>query len=75
MLHEVMQKCLVERNWDEKILEKCVDEAVMDRLGDLVKLGLEQDVAKSEIMDRAKGLAMFRAKYLNDVPKVFIFAF
>ena len=56
-------------------MEKCIDEAVMDRLGDLVKIGLEQDVAKREIMDRAKGLGVFRDRYLSDVPKVFFFAF
>jgi DNA replication ATP-dependent helicase Dna2 len=59
MLHEVMQKCLAERSWDDTFMEKCVDKSVMDRLGDLVKIGLEQDAAKREIMDGQRDWGRF----------------
>ena len=40
-------------------MEKCVDKSVMDRLGDLVKIGLEQDAAKREIMDGQRDWGRF----------------
>jgi len=112
MLHEVMQKCLVEWNaslspspsssevkndakWEE-FLDKCIDESVGGGLGELIRLGgwegyagfsgqdgnrtaMTEEVARREVKERAKGLRMFRKRYLNArgassaLPKVCLF--
>ena len=51
-------------------IRRCVDEAVLAGLGDLVRVGLNEEVARREVQDRATGLKVFREKYLHDVPKV-----
>lgn len=70
MLHEVIQKCLLAQRWDQTFIQRCVDEAILAGLGDLVKVGLSEDVAKREVQDRATGLKVFQEKYLHDVPRV-----
>jgi DNA replication ATP-dependent helicase Dna2 len=70
MLHEVVQKCLLEQRWDQTFIRRCVDEAVLGGLGDLVKVGLNEDVAHRELQDRAAGLKLFQEKYLHALPKV-----
>jgi DNA replication ATP-dependent helicase Dna2 len=70
MLHEVIQKCLLEERWDQPFIHRCVDEAVLAGLGNLVKVGLNEDVAQREVQDRATGLKVFQEKYLHNVPKV-----
>ena len=42
MLHEVMQRCLLERRWDEAWIDKCLHNAISGGLGELVKLGLSE---------------------------------
>ncbi|KAH9482370.1 DNA replication ATP-dependent helicase/nuclease DNA2 [Psilocybe cubensis] len=69
MLHEVMQKCLLEQRWEEDFINSCIDDAIMGNLGDLVKLGLSEGIAKREVKDRAKGLPHFADKYLAAQPK------
>ncbi|KAF8908142.1 DNA replication factor Dna2-domain-containing protein [Gymnopilus junonius] len=69
MLHEVMQRCLLEQQWDKAFIDKCIDETVLAGLGELVKLGLSEDIAKREVKDRAMGLKGFADKYLAEEPK------
>ncbi|KDR70214.1 hypothetical protein GALMADRAFT_76567, partial [Galerina marginata CBS 339.88] len=69
MLHEVMQRCLLARQWEEAFIEKCIDEAVQGGLGELVKLGLSEEIARREVKERAKGLIFFADKYLANEPK------
>ncbi|KAF9479182.1 Dna2-domain-containing protein [Pholiota conissans] len=69
VLHEVMQRCLLEDKWEPTFLETSVEEAVQDALGDLVKLGVPVDIAKREITERARGLVPFRERYMGDEPK------
>ena len=75
MLHEVIQKCLLEQRWDQTFIQRCVDEAVVAGLGDLVKVGLNEDVAQRELQDRATGLKIFQEKYLHNAPKVLDLSF
>lgn len=70
MLHEVMQRCLKDDKWDEVFLTQCIDRAVQGRLGDLVKIGVTEETAKREVLDRSRGLQVFAEKYLSHKPKV-----
>ena len=70
MLHEVMQRCLLEQKWDEVWIDKCLHDAILDGLGELVKLGLSEEVALVEMRERSKGFKVFAQRYLGDVPKV-----
>jgi hypothetical protein len=70
MLHEVIQRCLLEKRWDEAWIDKCLQEAVSGGLGELVKLGLSEEIALREMRERAKGFKFFAERYLGDVPKV-----
>lgn len=72
MLHEVMQRCLFEQRWDEVWIDKCIHDAISGGLGELVKLGLSEEVAVMELRERAKGFKIFAERYLGDVPKVII---
>lgn len=70
MLHEVMQQCLKDNKWDETFLSQCIDRAVEGRLGDLVRIGVNEETAKREVLDRSRGLQVFAGKYLSQSPKV-----
>jgi len=70
MLHEIMQRCLLEEKWDDAFMQKCINDTVSAGLADLVKVGVEEETAKREITDRASGLKTFQQKYLSDLPKV-----
>jgi DNA replication ATP-dependent helicase Dna2 len=70
MLHEVMQRCLKDDKWNEVFLTQCIDRAVQGRLGDLVKIGVTEETAKREVLDRSRGLQVFAEKYLSQKPKV-----
>ncbi|KAF9523189.1 DNA replication factor Dna2-domain-containing protein [Crepidotus variabilis] len=69
LLHEVMQRCLIEENWSEKFIDTSIEAAICQSLGELVKIGLSEDIAKREVKDRAKGLISFAEKYLCDEPQ------
>jgi len=71
MLHEVMQRCLTEDRWEETFIDHCINEAVLGGLGELVKIGLNEDIARTEVAGRAKGMKLFKDKYLSQEPKVF----
>lgn len=74
VLHEVMQKCLLEETWADGFIERLIEEIVRNNLGELLKIGLDEEVAKKEVKDRARGLKLFASKYLHDEPQVrFIF--
>ena len=75
MLHEVMQRCLLEKRWDEAWIDKCLHNAISGGLGELVKLGISEEVALMEMRQRAKDFKVFGERYLGDVPKVFSFLF
>jgi DNA replication ATP-dependent helicase Dna2 len=70
MLHEVMQRCLLEEKWDEVWIDKCLHNAISGGLGELVKLGISEEVALMEMRERAKDFRIFAGRYLGDVPKV-----
>ena len=73
MLHEVMQRCLLEKRWDEAWIDKCLHNAISGGLGELVKLGLSEEIALIEMRERAKDFKVFAERYLGDVPKVICF--
>ena len=73
MLHEVMQRCLLEKRWDEAWIDKCLHDAISGGLGELVKLGLSEEIALMEMRERAKEFKVFAERYLGDVPKVICF--
>ena len=70
MLHDIMERCLLEQKWDDAFMQKCINDTVSAGLADLVKVGVEEEIAKREITDRARGLKTFQEKYLSDLPKV-----
>ena len=70
MLHEVMQRCLTEDRWEDTFVDRCINEAVLGGLGELVKIGLSEDIARTEVAERAKGMKLFKDKYLSQEPKV-----
>jgi DNA replication ATP-dependent helicase Dna2 len=74
MLHEVMQRCLLEKKWDEAWIDKCLHNAISGGLGELVKLGLSEEVALIEMRERAKEFKVFADRYLGEVPKVNLFS-
>ena len=74
MLHEVMQRCLLEKRWDEEWIDKCLHNAISSGLGELVKLGLSEEIALIEMRGRAKEFKVFAERYMGDVPKVIFFS-
>ena len=73
MLHEVMQRCLLEKKWDDAWIDKCLHNAISSGLGELVKLGISEEVALIEMKERAKEFKVFAERYLGDLPKVICF--
>ena len=73
MLHEVMQHCLLEKRWDDAWIDKCLHNAISGGLGELVKLGISEEVALTEMRERSKDFKVFAERYLGDVPKVIRF--
>ncbi|KAG8836188.1 Tripartite DNA replication factor [Serendipita sp. 399] len=68
ILHEVMQSCLAENQWDDKWIDDKTDEMVRRNLGSLVQLNLGVDVAKAEIRKRAQGLHGFSRRFMGSNP-------
>ncbi|KAI0056156.1 Dna2-domain-containing protein [Artomyces pyxidatus] len=69
VLHEVFQRCLREKRWDVPWIEARVDEALRSDLGQLVRTGVTVDVARTEILKRAKGVGVFGERYIASKPK------
>ncbi|KAG6836385.1 hypothetical protein H0H93_008591 [Arthromyces matolae] len=69
MLHEVMQSCLSENQWETAWVDQKIDEVVLKGLNELVKINVTIDQAKREVTARAKGLVAFSEKYISDYPK------
>ena len=65
-----MQRCLTEDRWEDTFVDHCINEAVLGGLGELVKIGLSEDIARTEVAERAKGMKLFKDKYLSQEPKV-----
>jgi hypothetical protein len=68
-----MQHCLLEKRWDEAWIDKCLHDAISGGLGELVKLGISEQVALMEMRERAKDFKVFAERYLGDEPKVICF--
>lgn len=68
MLHEIFQSCLAEGRWDDRFINAKTDQVVREGLGDLVKLNVSIDVAKTEIAKRAKGLQGFSKRFISTSP-------
>lgn len=71
ILHEVMQCCLDGGRWDEIFINECIDGALLNNLGELIKISVGIDQAKLEIKARAQGLLTFGNRYIGQKPKVF----
>jgi DNA replication ATP-dependent helicase Dna2 len=69
MLHEIFQSCLAEGRWDDRFIDSKTDEIVRQGLGELVKLDVNVEVAKTEIRKRAKGLQGFSKRFIGNTPK------
>lgn len=70
MLHEVMQSCLSSGTWSESFISEKIDEQIRSSFDRLVQIRVGFDVARSELLKRAKGLATFGSLYVNPTPKV-----
>lgn len=70
MLHEVMQKCLVEKRWEESWIDEQIDEVLLNGLGMLLALNVSVETARTELRKRAVGLRIFKDRYIADSPKV-----
>ena len=73
ILHDVMQKCLAARRWDDAYLEDLIDKGLRANLNELVKINVGIDEAKVEVKKRAQGLKSFGRRFIADEPKVLIF--
>ena len=69
ILHEVMQSCLRDNDWDERSMQSKIDKAITRSLDDLLRINVDVDQAKREIWSRAGGLKTFAARYISDMPK------
>ncbi|KAG6888262.1 hypothetical protein C0992_009151 [Termitomyces sp. T32_za158] len=69
ILHEVMQSCLIENQWEATWVDQKIDEAIMKGLNELVKIDVTIEEAKREVTTRAKGLLAFSQRYISDFPK------
>jgi DNA replication ATP-dependent helicase Dna2 len=70
ILHEVMQSCLSSGTWSEPFISERIDERIRSSLDRLIQIRVGFDVARSEVLKRAKGLVTFGALYISPTPKV-----
>ena len=70
MLHDVMQRCLLSRNWDVESVSGFVHEAVQDNLKALFQLKMGEGEAEREVMTRAENLLHFSRRYIRTDEKV-----
>jgi DNA replication ATP-dependent helicase Dna2 len=75
MLHEIIQSCLIDwvkedAQWDEREIDRKVENEVKRGLDDLFRLNVSVDQAKRELKLRAVGLKTFRERYVHETPKV-----
>lgn len=70
ILHDVMQKCLAARRWDDAYLEDLIDKGLRANLNELVKINMGIDEAKVEVQKRAKGLKSFGKRFIANEPSV-----
>lgn len=70
VLHEVIQLCLVAKQWDDRFIDDRIDEILRQRLTDLVNINMGVEEAKAEIKRRTAGLKTFGRKFIGSKPKV-----
>ncbi len=70
MLHEVMQECLSDGQWDKRFVEQRIDHAVRTSLDALFRINVGVEKAKEEVRTRAKGMEEFSKKFVGETPKV-----
>ena len=71
-LHEVVQGSLAAGTWDKRSIEERIDNVIRSHegLGQLVKLGVGIEKAKSEVRARAGGLQRFAERFVGSTVKV-----
>ena len=70
MLHEVMQSCLSSGTWRESFISERIDEQIRSGFDRLIQIKVGFDDARSELLERAKGLVTFGSLYVSPVPIV-----
>lgn len=70
MLHELMQRCLMENQWDADFTNKVIDEIVTENGSMLWSMDLTGETAKSEILERSKEFPSFAQQFVGSTPKV-----
>ena len=70
ILHEVMQTCLGDNNWDDRRVNSKITEVVKNNLGDLLSINIGAEQAIHEVKARAVGLKTFSQRYIAQEPKV-----
>ncbi|TFK23313.1 Dna2-domain-containing protein [Coprinopsis marcescibilis] len=69
MLHEVMQRCLLQDRWEEPWIHEQIDDVLLDGLDSLLVLGIGETTARATMRDKAQSFPKFRARYISDAPK------
>ncbi|GAA5950222.1 hypothetical protein JCM21900_003514 [Sporobolomyces salmonicolor] len=69
MLHELMQRCLLEGRWDDEWRYETIDEIVKENGGMLWTMDLSFDAARSQLRERSKEFGTFAERFMGDKPK------
>ncbi|GAA5914570.1 hypothetical protein JCM5296_006275 [Sporobolomyces johnsonii] len=69
MLHELMQRCLLEGRWDDDWRYEAIDEIVKENGGMLWTMDLSFDAARLQLRERSKEFGAFAERFMGDKPK------
>ncbi|GAA5964056.1 hypothetical protein JCM3765_000884 [Sporobolomyces pararoseus] len=69
MLHELMQKSLLENRWDEEFRKKTINEILAENGGALWSMDLSFDEAREQVLERSKDFEAFAQRFVGDKPK------
>lgn len=75
MLHELMQKSLLENRWDEEFQKETINEILAENGGALWSMDLSFDAAREQVLERSKDFEAFAQRFVGDKPKVSKFKF
>ncbi|CEQ40945.1 SPOSA6832_02624, partial [Sporobolomyces salmonicolor] len=69
MLHELMQRCLLEGRWDDEWRYETINDIVKENGGMLWTMDLSFDAARLQLRERSKEFGTFAERFMGDKPK------
>ena len=70
MLHELLQACLTEGNFDDDWREEKIEELLVKEMSTLWSIAVSLEKARGEMKEKSKEFSQFSDRFRGDSPEV-----